>query len=99
MLYLEGYLWDEPEAKDAYRLAARRAHDSGNRVAFTLSDSFCVDRHRKEFVELIESEVDVLFANEAEITSLYEVDEFDDALDASNTSARSRRSLGASRAR
>jgi sugar/nucleoside kinase (ribokinase family) len=80
VLYLEGYLWDEPDAKAAYRLAARTAHDAGNRVAFTLSDAFCVDRHRDEFVELVESEVDVLFANEAEITSLYQVDEFDDAL-------------------
>jgi sugar/nucleoside kinase (ribokinase family) len=80
VLYLEGYLWDEPEAKDAYRLAARTAHEAGNRVAFTLSDSFCVDRHRREFLELVESEVDVLFANEAEICSLYEVDDFDDAL-------------------
>jgi sugar/nucleoside kinase (ribokinase family) len=80
VLYLEGYLWDEPDAKEAYRLAARLAHEAGNRVAFTLSDSFCVDRHRAEFLALIESEVDVLFANEAEITSLYEVDRFDDAL-------------------
>jgi len=80
VLYLEGYLWDEPDAKAAFRLAARTAHDAGNRVAFTLSDAFCVDRHRDEFMELVESEVDVLFANEAEITSLYEVDEFDDAL-------------------
>jgi len=80
VLYLEGYLWDEPAAKDAYRLAARTAHDAGNRVAFTLSDSFCVERHREEFVHLIEHEVDVLFANEAEITSLYEVTDFDDAL-------------------
>jgi sugar/nucleoside kinase (ribokinase family) len=80
VLYLEGYLWDEPEAKEAYRLAARTAHGSGNRVAFTLSDSFCVDRHRREFLDLVESEVDVLFANEAEICSLYEVDDFDDAL-------------------
>jgi sugar/nucleoside kinase (ribokinase family) len=80
VLYLEGYLWDEFEAKDAYRLAARTAHDVGNRVAFTLSDSFCVDRHRDEFLDLVESDVDVLFANEAEITSLYEVDDFDEAL-------------------
>jgi sugar/nucleoside kinase (ribokinase family) len=80
VLYLEGYLWDEPDAKEAYRLAARAAHEAGNRVAFTLSDSFCVDRHRREFLELVESDVDVLFANEAEISSLYEVDEFDDAL-------------------
>jgi sugar/nucleoside kinase (ribokinase family) len=80
ILYLEGYLWDEPDAKAAYRLAARTAHDAGNRVAFTLSDAFCVERHRAEFLHLVESEVDVLFANEAEITSLYEVDRFDDAL-------------------
>jgi len=80
VLFLEGYLWDEPEAKDAFRLAARVAHDAGNRVAFTLSDGFCVDRHRAEFLELVEHDVDVLFANEVEITSLYEVDSFDDAL-------------------
>jgi sugar/nucleoside kinase (ribokinase family) len=80
VLYLEGYLWDEPDAKDAFRRAARTAHAAGNRVAFTLSDGLCVDRHRPEFLDLIEHEVDVLFANEAEITSLYEVSEFDDAL-------------------
>jgi sugar/nucleoside kinase (ribokinase family) len=80
VLYLEGYLWDEPDAKEAFRHAARTAHDAGNRVAFTLSDGFCVDRHRAEFLDLVEHHVDVLFANEVEITSLYEVDEFDDAL-------------------
>jgi sugar/nucleoside kinase (ribokinase family) len=80
VLYLEGYLWDEPEAKEAYRLAARTAHEAGNRVAFTLSDAFCVDRHRDEFLELVDRDVDVLFANEAEITSLYQVRAFDDAL-------------------
>jgi sugar/nucleoside kinase (ribokinase family) len=80
VLYLEGYLWDEPDAKEAFRSAARTAHDAGNRVAFTLSDGSCVDRHRDEFLDLIEHDVDVLFANEAEITSLYEVDDFDDAL-------------------
>ena len=80
VLYLEGYLWDEPDAKDAFRRAVRIAHDAGSRVAFTLSDGFCVDRHRDEFLELVEHEVDVLFANETEITSLYEVGEFDDAL-------------------
>ena len=58
----------------------RTAHDAGNRVAFALSDGFCVDRHREEFLDLVEHDVDVLFANEAEITSLYEVGEFDDAL-------------------
>lgn len=80
VLYLEGYLWDEPDAKEAFRYAARLAHEAGNRVAFTLSDGFCVDRHREEFLDLVEHEVDVLFANEVEITSLYEVDDFDDAL-------------------
>jgi sugar/nucleoside kinase (ribokinase family) len=80
VLYLEGYLWDEPEAKDAFRRAAAVAHEVGNRVALTLSDGFCVDRHRGEFLDLIAHEVDVLFANEVEITSLYEVGEFDDAL-------------------
>ncbi len=80
VLYLEGYLWDEPEAKAAFRHAAQAAHDAGNRVAFTLSDGFCVDRHRAEFLDLVDDLVDVLFANEAEITSLYEVDNFDDAL-------------------
>jgi sugar/nucleoside kinase (ribokinase family) len=80
VLFLEGYLWDEPDAKEAFRRAARTAHEAGNRVAFTLSDPFCVDRHRAEFLELVEHEVDVLFANEVEITSLYEVDDFDAAL-------------------
>ena len=80
VLYLEGYLWDEPDAKRAFRRAARIAREAGNRVAFTLSDGFCVDRHRVEFLELIEHDVDVLFANEVEITSLYEVSEFDEAL-------------------
>ena len=80
VVYLEGYLWDEPPAKDAFRLAARTAHEAGCRVALTLSDAFCVDRHRADFLDLIEHEVDVLFANEVEILSLYEVDQFDDAL-------------------
>jgi len=80
VLFLEGYLWDEPAAKDAFRRAARIAHDAGNRVAFTLSDGFCVERHRAEFLELVEHDVDILFANEVEITSLYEVDSFDAAL-------------------
>jgi sugar/nucleoside kinase (ribokinase family) len=80
VLYLEGYLWDDGEAKAAYRLAARTARAAGNRVAFTLSDGFCVERHRAEFLDLIEQDVDVLFANEGEIMSLYEVNSFDDAL-------------------
>jgi sugar/nucleoside kinase (ribokinase family) len=80
VLYLEGYLWDEPEAQAAYLAATRTVHETGGRVAFSLSDSFCVDRHRDAFLELIEREVDVLFANEAEIISLYQVDDFDTAL-------------------
>ena len=78
--YLEGYLWDQPAAKDAFRKAADAAHKAGRRVAFTTSDAFCVDRWRDEFLELIESRVHILFANEAEIRSLYQVDTFDDAL-------------------
>src|SRR5204863_3914382 len=77
--YLEGYLWDEAAAKDAIRRAASLAREAGRKVAFTLSDPFCVERHRDEFRALIESDVDVLFANEHEITMLYEVDDFDEA--------------------
>jgi sugar/nucleoside kinase (ribokinase family) len=71
VVYLEGYLWDRPEAKEAYRKAARIAHEAGNEVSLTLSDPFCVDRHRSEWLGLVEDEVDLLFANEAEICSLY----------------------------
>jgi sugar/nucleoside kinase (ribokinase family) len=78
--YLEGYLWDSPAAQDAYRFAAKTAHDAGNRVALTLSDLFAVERHRDTFLELVEHSVDILFANEAEICGLYEVDDFDAAL-------------------
>ena len=78
--YLEGYLWDRPEAKDAFRKAARIAHDAGRRVSLSLSDPFCVDRHRAEFLSLVEDHVDILFANEEEILSLYQVDTFDAAL-------------------
>jgi sugar/nucleoside kinase (ribokinase family) len=77
--YLEGYLWDEDAAKDAIRRAASLARDAGRRVALTLSDPFCVERHRAEFLDLIESDIDVLFANEEEIMMLYQVDRFDDA--------------------
>jgi sugar/nucleoside kinase (ribokinase family) len=78
--YLEGYLWDRPEAKAACRKAAAVCHEAGKRLALTLSDAFCVDRWRGEFRELVENQVDILFANEGEITSLYEVDDFDAAL-------------------
>jgi len=78
--YLEGYLWDQPQAKDAIRRAAELAHRADRRVALTLSDPFCVERHRAEFRALVESDIDILFANEEEITGLYEVDTFDEAL-------------------
>jgi sugar/nucleoside kinase (ribokinase family) len=78
--YLEGYLWDKAAAKDAFRKAMRVARESGRKVALTLSDPFCVERHRAEFLALAESHVDILFANEAEITALYQVKSFAEAL-------------------
>ncbi len=78
--YLEGYLWDPPAAKDAFRKAMSIAHEAGRKVALTLSDRFCVERWRAEFRHLVEHEVDILFANEEEIKSLYQVDDFDAAL-------------------
>jgi sugar/nucleoside kinase (ribokinase family) len=80
VLYMEGYLWDQPRAKEAMRRAAIQAKESGVEVAFTLSDAFCVARFRDEFKELVEHHVDILFANEHEILSLYEVETFDQAL-------------------
>lgn len=79
IVYIEGYLWDEPMAKESLRGVMVAAAESGTPVAFTLSDGFCVDRHRAEFLELVEHHVDVLFANEDEIRSLYEVEDFDEA--------------------
>ena len=79
VLYLEGYLFDRPEAQDAFRRAADIAHDAGRRVAVTLSDPFCVERHRDAFVDLVESHVDLVFANELEALSLYECDVLEDA--------------------
>jgi sugar/nucleoside kinase (ribokinase family) len=78
--YLEGYLWDPPRAKEAFVKAAKVAHAAGRKVSLSLSDAFCVDRHRAEFRDLVKGHVDILFANESEITSLYEVDGFDSAL-------------------
>jgi sugar/nucleoside kinase (ribokinase family) len=78
--YLEGYLFDPPAAQAAFRKAARVAHANGREVALTLSDPFCVGRHRAAFRALVREEVDILFANEAEILSLYELDRFEDAL-------------------
>jgi sugar/nucleoside kinase (ribokinase family) len=79
ILYLEGYLFDPPRAQEAFRVAARHAHAAGGQVALTLSDPFCVDRHRAAFRSLVEHHVDILLANEAEICALYETDDFDRA--------------------
>jgi sugar/nucleoside kinase (ribokinase family) len=80
ILYLEGYLFEPPAAQEAFRAAAKVAHGAGRKVALTLSDPFCVDRHRAAFLELLEHHVDILFANEAEICALYQVNDFDAAL-------------------
>jgi sugar/nucleoside kinase (ribokinase family) len=77
--YLEGYLFDPPRAKEAFRRAATIAHAAGRKVALTLSDPFCVERHRAEFRDLVDHHVDVLFANEAEITALFQCG-FDEAV-------------------
>lgn len=78
--YLEGYLFDRDEAKAAFVEAAGYAKAAGRQVALTLSDGFCVDRHRESFLKLIKNDTDILFANEAEITSLYSTNSFDDAV-------------------
>lgn len=81
IIYLEGYLWDPPAAKDAFRKAVRIAHEAGNRVALSLSDPFCVDRYRGEFLELVRNgSVDILFANIHELKSLYETADEDSAV-------------------
>lgn len=77
--YCEGYLWDRDEAKDAIRHAMSIASDAGRIVSLTLSDSFCVDRHRDEWLGLLDDRVDLVFANEAEVCSLFETDDFDAA--------------------
>ena len=80
VVYLEGYLWDQPRAKAAMHNAAIAAKRAGVKVSLTLSDSFCVARFRDEFLDLAEQHVDILFANESEILSLYQAQTFDDAL-------------------
>jgi sugar/nucleoside kinase (ribokinase family) len=80
--YLEGYLWDPPQAKAAFRKAAALAHDAGRQVALSLSDAFCVHRHRAEFLELVTGAVDILFANETEILALFETTSFAQAVEA-----------------
>jgi sugar/nucleoside kinase (ribokinase family) len=81
--YFEGYLWDPPRAKDAIRRCARIAHENGREMSMTLSDPFCVDRYRGEFLELMRSgTVDIVFANASEAKSLYETDDLEIALSA-----------------
>jgi sugar/nucleoside kinase (ribokinase family) len=81
--YFEGYLWDPPLAKEAIRLTARHAHAAGREVSMTLSDSFCVDRYRGEFLDLMRSKtVDIVFANESELKSLYQTSSFEAGLEA-----------------
>ncbi|HET9718021.1 MAG TPA: adenosine kinase [Pseudolabrys sp.] len=89
VVYLEGYLWDPPQAKEAFLKAAQIAHRAGQRVALTLSDAFCVDRYRAEFLELIrKGTVDLVFANERELHSLYETADFATAVKALQKEAR-----------
>lgn len=77
--YLEGYLFDRTRAQQAFRTAAQVAHAAGKKVALTLSDPFCVERHRDAFLDLVSDHIDILFANEKEIKSLYQVDTFEKA--------------------
>lgn len=81
IIYLEGYLWDPPEAKQAFLKASEIARTAGRRVALSLSDAFCVDRYRDEFLGLVrDGKIDILFANESELHSLYQTADFDTAL-------------------
>jgi len=82
IVYLEGYLFDRDAAKSAFREAARAAKHAGAKVALTLSDAFCVDRHRDDFRALVRDGADIVFANEMEISSLYRVNSFQEAADA-----------------
>ena len=77
--YLEGYLFDRDQAKAAFIAAADYAHEAGHRVALSLSDPFCVERHRDDFLKLVENHVDVLFANEEEIKALFQVETHEEA--------------------
>ncbi|HEX5508023.1 MAG TPA: adenosine kinase [Pseudolabrys sp.] len=89
IVYLEGYLWDPPQAKQAFVKAAKIAHGADRRVALTLSDAFCVDRYRAEFLDLVRNGmVDILFANERELLSLYETADFDTAVKAVRADAK-----------
>jgi sugar/nucleoside kinase (ribokinase family) len=78
--YMEGYLWDPPLAKEAFLKAARIAHDAGQEVSLTLSDSFCVQRYLSEFQDLVKNHVDILFANTSEILALWQTEDWDEAV-------------------
>jgi sugar/nucleoside kinase (ribokinase family) len=78
--YMEGYLWDPPQAKQAFLKAASIAHDAGQEVALTLSDSFCVQRYLAEFQDLVKNHIDIMFANEAEIMALWQTDDWAEAV-------------------
>lgn len=78
--YLEGYLWDPPQAKEAFLVAAKAAHAANRQIALSLSDSFCVVRHRESFLDLARNHVDVLFANETELMSLYQTSDVRSAI-------------------
>lgn len=80
VVFLEGYLFDKDAAKEAFRTAAEYAHAKGRKVALTLSDSFCVDRHRDDFLSLVKNDIDILFANEDELKALYQVESINDGL-------------------
>jgi sugar/nucleoside kinase (ribokinase family) len=80
VVFLEGYLFDKDAAKEAFRTAAEYAHAAGRKVALTLSDSFCVDRHRSDFLALVKNDIDILFSNEDELKALYQVDSINDGL-------------------
>ncbi len=82
IVYLEGYLWDPPGAKRAFRRAIEVAKRAGTRVAFSLSDPFCVSRYRREFLDLIDEGIDILFANEEEAKTLFKVETAEQARDA-----------------
>src|SRR5690606_23448790 len=78
--YMEGYLWDSPSAKAAFHRAARSAHGAGRRISLTLSDPFLVNRYKDELKDFVERHVDIVFANEEEVCSLYDTPSFDAAL-------------------
>ena len=88
VIYLEGYLWDLPPAKEAFLKAARLAHEAGVQVALSLSDAFCVNRHRESFLQFVKEHVDLLFANEEEIVALYQPADLDAALAAAGNDCR-----------